>query len=505
MSANRPNILVVMADQLTASVLPFYGGPVDAPAMEELATEGVVFDNAYCSTPLCAPSRASLLAGRLPSAIGTYDNAAELHADVPTIAHHLRASGYATCLAGKMHFIGPDQLHGFEERLTTDVYTAGFDWIPDWSLPLRERLPWYHDLGSVLEAGVSEATLQLDYDEEVAFHSVRRIYDFGRERDRPFFFLVSFTHPHDPYEIPARYWERYDDRGVEPPTVGPLPPAEQDPHSLRLLEMCGADDVELTPELVATARRAYYGAVSYVDDKVAELLRALEAVGLRESTIVVLASDHGDMLGERGLWYKMSFFEDSVRVPLVVHAPERFAPARIRDAVSLLDLLPSFVDLADAEPPGDCDGCSFVPLLRGESAPPRTVAAEYLAEGTFAPMLMLREGSLKYVHCPDDPDLLYDLEADPLELRNLAGEPSYEETVRGLRARVVAGWDLERIGHDVAGSQRRRLFVSAALARGTVTTWDYAPPDTSTGRYVRGRDFWRPFGRARLRLERDAR
>src|SRR5436190_3993913 len=179
-----PNILFVMADQLTASVLPVYGGPVDGPNLTTLAAEGVVFESAYCSTPLCAPSRASLLAGQLPSTLGAYDNGAEFPASVPTIAHYLRASGYQTCLAGKMHFIGPDQLHGFEERLTTDIYTAGLDWIPDWSLPLDERLPWYHDMSSVLEAGVSEATLQLDYDEEVGFRSVRKLYDLARASDR---------------------------------------------------------------------------------------------------------------------------------------------------------------------------------------------------------------------------------------------------------------------------------------------------------------------------------
>src|ERR1700757_2570383 len=152
-----------MADQLTASALPFHGGPAEAPVLEQLASEGVVFDSAYCSFPLCAPSRASLLTGRLASRLGVYDSGAAVEASFPTGAHHLRNRGYATCLAGKMHIIGPDQLHGFEERLTTDVYASGLDWTPDWSLPLTERVPWYHDMSSVFEAGPSEATLQLRY------------------------------------------------------------------------------------------------------------------------------------------------------------------------------------------------------------------------------------------------------------------------------------------------------------------------------------------------------
>jgi choline-sulfatase len=498
-------MLFVMADQLTASVLPFHGGPVDAPALEQLAGEGVVFDSAYCTYPLCAPSRASLLTGRLASEMTVYDSGAEFPASYPTVAHYLRARGYDTCLAGKMHFIGPDQLHGFEERLTTDIYTSGVDWTPDWSLPPSERLPWYHDMSSVFEAGPSEATLQLDYDEEVAFRSVRKIYDLGRDRERPFFLVVSFTHPHDPYEIPRRYWDRYEDRALPAPAVPALPLAEQDPHSRRVLEMCGADTAEIGPELTERARRGYYASVSYVDDKVAELLAALEATGLREDTIVVLASDHGDMLGERGLWYKMTFFEDSVRVPLVVHAPGRFAAGRVAASVSLLDLLPTVMELAEGEgafePVEPLEGSSWVPLLEGRDAPRAPVFAEYHAEGTLAPMAMVREGALKYVHCPTDPDLLFDLAADPLELENLAADPAHADDVRRLRALVEGRFDFERLAEDAAASQRRRLFVAPALAIGAESPWDYRPPDRSVGRYVRGADFWQPFGRARLRRD----
>ena len=158
-----------MVDQLAASWLPAYGHEVvQAPNIAALAAAGVVFESAYCASPLCAPSRSSLLAGRLPSRTGVYDNAAELRASEPTVTHRLRAAGYATCLSGKMHFVGPDQLHGFEQRLTTDVYPADLDWTPDWRLPASERLPWYHTMESVLTPGVCTASMQMDYDDEVA-------------------------------------------------------------------------------------------------------------------------------------------------------------------------------------------------------------------------------------------------------------------------------------------------------------------------------------------------
>jgi len=127
--AKRPNLLFIMADQLAPQVLPAYGHPrARTPHLDRLAEEGVVFENAYCNFPLCAPARFSLLSGRLPSRIDTFDNAAEFSASVPTFHHYLRLAGYRTCLAGKMHFIGPDQLHGYEERITTDVYPANFMW-----------------------------------------------------------------------------------------------------------------------------------------------------------------------------------------------------------------------------------------------------------------------------------------------------------------------------------------------------------------------------------------
>jgi choline-sulfatase len=488
-----------MADQLAARALPAYGSTIArTPHLDALAAEGVVFENAYCNSPLCAPSRASMLTGRLPSAVAVYDNGAELGATVPTLAHHLRARGYLTCAAGKLHFVGPDQLHGFEERLTTDVYPAGSDWIPDWGRPLDERLPWYHDLSSVLDAGVSEATLQLDYDEEVGFRSVRKLYDLARAADdRPFFLLVSFTHPHDPFEVPRAYWDRHED--VDLPRVPALPADQLDPHSRRIRTMLGVDEADVGEEAIRRARRAYYGAVSYVDDKLGELIGALELTGLRERTIVLFASDHGEALGERGLWYKMTFFEESMRVPLLFHAPGRFEPARVSDNVSLLDLAPTLIELAggsDGAAEG-LEGASLLPLLDAGTRPPGTVAAEYLAEGAVAPCVMLRRGDLKYVRSASDPDRLYDLARDPLELADLAPRGHHE--LASLAAEVERRWNLDRLHDEVVASQRRRLVVARALAAGRPTRWDYTPPEDSGERYVRGADFWRPFERARLR------
>jgi choline-sulfatase len=498
------NILLVMADQLGPRTLPAYGNRVvKAPNLARLGQEGVVFDHAYCSSPLCAPSRASMITGSLPSRIGVYDNGAELPASAPTIAHRLRVHGYRTCLAGKMHFLGPDQLHGFEERLTPDIYPAGLHWIPDWDTSPAVRLPWYHDMTSVFEAGVGEASLQLDYDEEVAFRSVRAIYDLARVRDaRPFLLVASFSHPHDPWEVPAEYWDRYKDVTIDGPRVPAIPDSELDPHSRRIREMCAGNGIEVPDEVVLNARRAHYAAVSYIDDKVGQLLGALETVGLRDETVVIFTADHGEMLGERGLWYKMSFFEDSVGIPLIVSAPAKFPPRRVDTSVSLLDMVPTLAELGGVNPTtgtGHLDGASLVPLLSGESATRAdTVVGEYLAEGALAPVVMIRRHSLKFVSSPGDPDQLFDLTADPAELINLAAEPKRVDEVGAFREEVARRWDLGVLRSEVIDSQRRRRLIARALSVGSPGTWDFEPDQDSNRRYVRGYDFWSPFKRARL-------
>ncbi|MDH3595204.1 MAG: choline-sulfatase [Rhodospirillales bacterium] len=490
MPDKTPNILFVMADQMAAPALPVYGHPVvKAPRLAGLAESGVVFDAAYCNSPICAPSRFSMLSGQLPSAIGAYDNAAEFPASVPTFAHHLRLAGYRTVLAGKMHFVGPDQLHGFEERLTTDIYPADFGWTPDWEHPERHQ-DYFHTMLSVVEAGPCARSQQIDFDDDVAFQAERRIYDLARDDDdRPFFLLASFTHPHDPYTIGRPYWERYDAAEIDMPRVPAIPLEEQDPHSRRIARCIGLKRYDVTEARIRNARRAYYGAISYVDNKLGGLLDALAATGLAEDTIVIFAADHGDMLGERGLWYKMTFFEGAARVPLIVHAPDRFAPRRVARCVSLLDLFPTLCDLAAGAAPAPAEpleGRSLMPLLDGREAGwVDRVFGEYLGEGAAGPLVMVREGRFKYVVGEASPPQLFDLEADPLELDNLAGRAAHAEAERAFEAQVAARWDLAALRRAVLLSQRRRRLAFRAISEGRHTPWDFQPAREAAKQYAR--------------------
>jgi choline-sulfatase len=482
----QPNILILMADQLSALALPAYGNRVaKTPHLDALAASGVRFENAYCNSPLCAPSRGVLTYGRLPSATGVYDNAAEFPSHMPSFAHYLRAAGYRTILTGKMHFCGPDQLHGFEERLTTDIYPADYAWTPDWTR-FAERPDWYHGMESVAQAGPCARTNQIDFDEEVAFTAQQRLFDIARGTDRrPFCLTVSFTHPHDPFTITEDYWNRYAPDEIEPPRIATQ---ANDPHARRLRHIIGLDLQPVTPAQVQAARHAYFGEIAYFDDTVGRVVAALRAARLEQDTIVIVLADHGEMLGERGLWYKMSFHEAASRVPLIVHAPGTFAAGRIADAVSLADLLPTLAEVAgDGRAPAyatPLDGRSLLPHL-SRTGGHDEVIGEYLAEGVVAPMVMLLRDRRKFIHTPGDPDLLYDLTADPDEQANLAADPAHATTVAMFRTEVAQRWDIGALHADVLESQRRRRFVADALRHGRQTAWDWLPPRDASRMYVR--------------------
>ena len=481
-----PNILIFMVDQLAGPFFP--DGPAEwlhAPNLRALSARSVRFANAYTASPLCAPARAAFMSGQLPSRTGVYDNAAEFRSDIPTFNHHLRRAGYRTALSGKMHFVGPDQMHGFEERLTTDIYPADFGWTPDYRRP-GERIDWwYHNMGSVTGAGVAEITNQLEYDDEVAFHATQKVYDYARAADtRPWMMTVSFTHPHDPYVARRKYWDLYEDCGHLMPQVPTLPFEDQDPHSRRILNASDWHSYTLTEDMVARSRRAYFANISFVDDKIGQVMAALEAT--RQEAVIVFVSDHGDMLGERGLWFKMTFFEGSARVPLMICAPG-LTPGVIGHPVSTLDVMPTLCDLAgvaldDIRP--WTDGTSLLPLATGQGGR-RAVPMEYAAEASETPMVGLREGRWKLILCPLDPDLLFDLEADPQELHNLAPLAEHAATLAELKDEARALWDLDRFDADVRASQARRLIVYQALRNGAYYPWDFQPLQKASERYMR--------------------
>ncbi|MBN1809711.1 MAG: choline-sulfatase [Planctomycetes bacterium] len=468
------NILLVMADQLSFAVLPPYGDTAAvAPNIDLLARSGTVFENAYCPSPLCVPSRASMLTGRLTTSIASYDNGSELPASVPTFVHHLRSAGWRTVLSGKMHFIGPDQLHGFEERLTPDIYPSDFGWTPDWSA--GPRLNNGSNIGEFTLAGPVTSNEQIVYDDNVHARALRRIRSFSG--DAPFFLCVSYSHPHRPFQTSPEYWDRYAGVDIPLPAAPPRPFEEMNLYEQWIQVHHGVDKGHPDEASVLRARRAYYGMVSYVDDRLGELMRALHDSGLADDTLVIFTSDHGEMLGEHGMWFKRTYHECSSRVPLIVSRPGT-PPRRAAEVVSHVDLFPTVLDLAGVDPPASgIDGDSFAAALDGPVPTwKNTAVLDYCGEGPVRPMRMLRSGPFKYVHVDGMPPLLYNIAEDPLELHNLAADPACADTALSLKAKLFDGYDPAALHAAVLASQRERIFMYRSLRQGSVHSWNYIPP-----------------------------
>lgn len=503
-----PNILLVLCDQMVPFLTGAYGHPVvRTPALSRLAKKGVVFRAAYTNYPVCAPARASLLTGKYGAQTQCYDNAAMFPSDMPTIAHHLAAAGYDTVLSGKMHFIGPDQLHGFAKRLTTDIYPSDMSW-----LPTQEESGTFLQPGGqrpiaadYVTAGVRQWSFGLEFDEETHFRALEylrsRRTDLGgseqfatRSRSAsPFFLCVSYHHPHEPFHVTPEMWTWYDDAEIEVPVM-PHKRNGSDFIMDRWVDLFhGVDSVVLNGENLRRLRRSYYTLVSYVDKKVSELLECLASTGLEENTLVIFASDHGDMLGERGMVQKRSFYEWASRIPLIVAMPSSWGPEWSRgvespELVSLIDVLPTICEVAGTSMPATAEGVSMVDLLRGRGSLDRThLFGEYYSEGVYAPCFMVRRSDgFKWVCVYGREERIFRIEKVNGHLEEDSPVPSdVAASISGeCKEALLRQFSPSDILRDVQHSiERRRILKAAGQVSGT--RWDYSPVFPAESRYVR--------------------
>jgi choline-sulfatase len=407
----------------------------------------------------------SFMTGRLPHADAVYDNASSLSSDSVTWAHSLRSNGYDVALAGKQHFVGPDQLHGYQAQLATDLHASAAHPIYAWDdgVPPSPN-QWSH----LRRIGPGE-TIEIETDDEVEAAALSYI-EAPERGDRPWALTASFIAPHFPFVVPKEYWDMYSSSDVEMPEVGLDDVRNEHPVYGRMRSMFGLDEV--TEAQVREARRAYFGLVTYLDDKIGRLLGALEATGQAENTVVVYTADHGEMLGERGLWRKSTFYEHSARVPLIIRWPGVIGGGRrVAHVVSLVDVTATLLDIGGGGAPERLDGESLIPLAKGDSARWKDEAiSEYLAHGVSGPMAMLRRSryKLNYIH-GEQPEL-FDLENDPRELENLADHPDHQATLADMQMSLLARWDPEQLDSLVRTSQRDRLLIRNALHGGREST-----------------------------------
>lgn len=466
---NRPNLLVILTDQHN----PRFSGPyghslVRTPHMDRLAEEGVTFDSCYTNCPLCVPARMSFMTGRYVHNIGVWDNCAPLAEDAVTWAHRLRNAGYRAALSGKMHFRGFDHLHGFEEQLAYDINARNAPHKPDfWSqvtpktFPPR-RFPGYR----------SGSSKEIVADEAVTKAAVRYLREeTGKEES--WALVVGLVSPHPPFVAPSEYCALYDPQEIDLPEfpdalLQRLHPAQR--------RRRGAEPGDRIPdEVIRGIRATYYAQVTYVDDKIGQLIDALEDSGQREQTVVVYTSDHGEMMGEHDMWAKSSFLDDSCRVPLIINWPGRFPGSRrVKENVSLVDLVATLVDMSGAQSDRAAaqidalDGESMLGLLDDSQMPSQwkdEAFSEFYAAGSVAPSAMLRKGKWKLNYYYHEPAELYDMETDPRELRDLGREAEFAEVRLELENDLLSRWDPAAVEKVVRESQERRSYLFDHLYR----------------------------------------
>ncbi|MEX2540668.1 MAG: sulfatase-like hydrolase/transferase [Trueperaceae bacterium] len=472
----RPNVLLLLSDEHSFRFMGHVseeegGEPAHTPNFDDLASNGTRFSAAYCQVAVCTPSRISMLTGLESRESGAWWNDSVLRPELPTLPAVLAKAGYETCLVGKMHLGGRNQFAGFHHRPYGDLTgETGHQWEP---LDSRETGP-YEMRVRTAGAGVSEIPESQMQEAIVVEEGLSFVREQAAEKpEQPWFLCLSFSRPHFPLTAPKRHFSRYWPEGATPPRVGPHGDAFDHPLSRGMRE--GFRVEEISEEESLRARAGYFACVTYLDEIAGDLLARLEREGHLENTVVIYTSDHGEMAGEHGVWWKQGWYEGCTRVPLLMSLPEQRSGegkhGTIRTPVALTDLFPTICSLTGTDCPADIHGRDLSAAVRSGNEPEeRPVVCDNLVPrwGEGTEFRMVRWGKYKYVRFRDAANLLFDLAEDPDEQRNLvdSDDPDVTDALERLEAFVretmdFAAAEQERTERDGELAQQYRLEVEA--------------------------------------------
>ncbi|QHE87620.1 sulfatase-like hydrolase/transferase [Hydrogenophaga sp. BPS33] len=442
------NLLVIMSDEHSRKTLGCYGNPiVHTPHLDALAQRGTRFSDAYTTSPICVPARAAFAVGQYVHQIGFWDNADPYDGSIKSWHHLLRERGHQVTSIGKLHFRSTDEDNGFsEEILPMHVVEGKGDLIGLLRDPLAAR---GHARKLAATAGPGESTYTT-YDRAIAAQAQVWLREKAQQyQEKPWVLFVSFVAPHFPLTAPPEHYYRYADQKLPMPKLHQRPDDQLHPY-VRGYASCidyGAyfeDDAH-----VHKALASYYGLCTFLDEQIGKVLGALRDAGLEQNTRVVYTSDHGDNLGSRGLWGKSTMYEESAGCPLIIAGEGLPQGKVVTEPVGHIDVFPFIFESTgeDATPlMGERPGISLKAFAEG-AKPDRGLLVEYHATGSAAGAFALRKGKMKYVYYINLPAELYDLEADPEELTNVAQDPAYAvqlaDCERTLRA-ICNPEDVER-------------------------------------------------------------
>lgn len=457
----RPNFLLLMSDEHSFRFMSNLsreegGEPCHTPTLDALAAQGVRFDAAYCPMPLCTPSRMCTFTGLHSHRCGAWGNSHILRPELPTFARVLSAAGYRTATVGKMHLGGTLQHAGFDDRPYGDFGGPCAHQTNPEQEPLGDK---------AFKQGLRERTTQVGYcsvpesmlqERMAAQESVAWLRDqHAANPDQPWLMFTSFSRPHFPLTAPRRHFDRYWPNGVTPPRIGKTGDAMR--HQLTIDAIRGFRTEEIGEEENIKARAAYFACVDALDEILGDMLVQLQRDGLLDNTIILYVSDHGEMAGEHGLWWKNVWHEGSARIPMIVSTPQHrrgeLPAAKNATPASLLDLFPSLCALAGAETPDGLDGVDISPMFMNEEAPQAKQRAGVICEsfwprwGECAEFRMVRGERYKYIAFRGCDDLAFDMIEDPEEQHNLVRKAQGEaaEALERLRAAAMDGFDFDAV------------------------------------------------------------
>ena len=479
------NLMFLFSDQHTRGVLGCHGNPVvRTPNLDRLAERGALFRSAYCNAPICVPSRASMATGRHVHEIGHWDNCSPYRGDEESWGHRLQVGGYRVAAIGKLHYRDIRDSNGFDEEILPMHVMDGTGPLLD--IVRGDPLPESRAFRTmVANAGGGESPYTT-YDRDITVEAVRWLdEETPRLEDKPWALFVSLVCPHPPFVAPQSFYELYPHDRVPWPAayeteVRPMHPAFEDfRHVFGVRE---PPDEATVRKLIA----AYYGMVTFLDDNIGRILAALERNGLADNTRVVYSSDHGESLGQKGLFSKCNMLEESAGVPLILAGPDVPPGTTVETPVQLVDVFPTIVQgtgVGVREEDADLPGQSLYDIAAG-SRPDRVILSEQHSAGARSATFMLRKGRLKYIHYVDYPPQLFDLERDPEELHDVAADPAYREALSGCETALAEMLDPTAVDRRAKAEQARRIAAAggreAILARGST---GFTPPPGHETRY----------------------
>ena len=452
MKIDRPNILFILSDQHASNVLGCYGDKiVRTPNIDQLSSEGITFDNVYTPSPICVPSRMSMLTGKFPYNQSCWTNSDCLPSDIPTFAHSLGSEGYYPTLIGRLHAIGPDQLHGYAKR---EVFDHSSDWYggSPYSMGVLDKAqrPF---LEAISKSGPGQTSYEL-MDKDVTDNSIKFLEKFAKKSSsikcNPFALSVGYMLPHQPYVATPDLFSYYNGKVGAPklsrPKVGDSLWLEKWREQTGLNKISEEDEIR--------ARTAYYALIETLDQSIGKIIKKLKDLNLYENTLIIYASDHGEQMGERDLWWKQTFYEESVKVPLIMKWKNKFPKGERREQIlNLVDLPATILDAARASPLPNIDGKSFLDIAKNKNSRKSCKTfSEFCTDSSLdwsgnnnILSRMVRIDKWKYNYYHGYNHQLFDLKNDPEEMINLSGKQEYRDIEIDLNKKILFDWKPKKI------------------------------------------------------------